>query len=433
MTTDVHTAPDAVAAPPGVRIGAAAVDLLVVGTAALVVSALLGAVLPLRSGGGMLQWIAVASALVAAPLWEVLTRAHGGTLGKRFAGIEVRGADGSVPSAGRTWWRSVVRLAAALPLGAGFLVALGDPSRRTLADRAASTVVVRRAVRAVPVPALPLPAWDASRLAGPPRWEQVARPLAVAAGPVRASATAGGERGPSPTADAPWERVTTASSQPPTEPGDSGAGEGVGQEPAEGGGGSFGGSGSFGDGGSFGGGSSGGEPGGFPPGDEGSGQQGGAGGGDPASRPASPPGAASSTPAGSAPGAQLGATAPDPNVVAIEQARLGGESAAWLVQVVGQVDLRLDRINRGWRSAPGAEAAPAVAFGLLLGHLARIYPHMRHDLERTAESHPSYSTLGSGGRLVTLEQLATDRSRLAAWLGPLVGTADADRVASVLD
>jgi len=120
-------------------------------------------------------------------------------------------------------------------------------------------------------------------------------------------------------------------------------------------------------------------------------------------------------------------------MVAIDEARLGGESSAWLKAVAGQVELRLDRINREWRSVPGSEAAPAVAFGLLLGHLARIYPHMRSDLERTAESHPSYSTLGSGGRLPTLEQLAGDRGRLATWLGPLVGTGDVDRVSSVLD
>lgn len=123
----------------------------------------------------------------------------------------------------------------------------------------------------------------------------------------------------------------------------------------------------------------------------------------------------------------------DPNLVAIERAGLSQESADWLAQVAAQVDPRLDRVAPDWRASPQAGAAQACAFGLLLGVLARTYPHARGDLSRAAEAHPSYTTLQVGNRLGTLEQIAADIQRVAAWLGPLVGVSDPQRMRALLD
>lgn len=123
----------------------------------------------------------------------------------------------------------------------------------------------------------------------------------------------------------------------------------------------------------------------------------------------------------------------DPNIVAIERAGLSEDSAEWLRQVAAQVDPRLDRVAPDWRRSPQAGAAQACAFGLLLGHLAHTYPQASHDLSRAAEAHPSYSTLQTGNRLATLEQISVDPQRMAAWLGPLVEVNDPQRMRALLD
>ena len=109
------------------------------------------------------------------------------------------------------------------------------------------------------------------------------------------------------------------------------------------------------------------------------------------------------------------------------------DSASWLQQVAGQVDARLDRVSPHWRTGPQADAARACAFGLLLGYLARMYPHMQAELSRVAEAHPSFSTLQSGSRLQTLQEIAGDPGRATAWLGPLVGVDDAGRVRNLFE
>lgn len=128
-----------------------------------------------------------------------------------------------------------------------------------------------------------------------------------------------------------------------------------------------------------------------------------------------------------------GASAADPNTVAIERAGLAEQSEDWLHQVAAQVDPRLDRMAPQWRSSPQADAARACAFGLLLGYLARTYPQARDDLGRAAEAHPSYSTLPEGRRLSTLEEMSADPDRMAAWLGPLVQVTDPQRMQALLD
>lgn len=124
---------------------------------------------------------------------------------------------------------------------------------------------------------------------------------------------------------------------------------------------------------------------------------------------------------------------PDPNEVAIDRAGLPPASATWLRQVAAQVDPRLDRVAPTWRESAQAEPARACAFGLLLGRLASLHPHMREDLSRTAESHPSFSTLIAGSRLSTLEQIAAEPSRAAAWLGPLIDVDDPTQIARLTE
>ncbi|PSO47903.1 MAG: hypothetical protein BRC32_03540, partial [Actinobacteria bacterium QS_8_72_14] len=122
----------------------------------------------------------------------------------------------------------------------------------------------------------------------------------------------------------------------------------------------------------------------------------------------------------------------DPNLAAIERAGLAEAAAGWLRQVAAQVDPRLDQVSPAWREREQAPAARACAFGLLLGHLATLYPHMADDLHTVAEAHPSFSTLMAGSRLSTLQQIAGDRPRAAAWLGPLLDVSDEDRLARLL-
>lgn len=123
----------------------------------------------------------------------------------------------------------------------------------------------------------------------------------------------------------------------------------------------------------------------------------------------------------------------DTNLVANRRAGLDSDVEAWLDEVAAQVEPRLSRIEAGWTAQPQAEAARACAYGLLIGHLAHLHPHMRPDLSQVAEAHPSFTTLEEGSRLDTLEQIARDPQRTAAWLGPLIGNEDADRVQALFD
>lgn len=123
----------------------------------------------------------------------------------------------------------------------------------------------------------------------------------------------------------------------------------------------------------------------------------------------------------------------DANLVANQRAGVDDDVEAWVNEVADQVEPRLSRISREWTAQPQAEAARACAYGLLLGHLAHMHPHMRSELSRVAEAHPSFTTLQAGARLKTLEQIAGDPQRSAAWLGPLIGEESPDRVRMLFD
>jgi hypothetical protein len=123
----------------------------------------------------------------------------------------------------------------------------------------------------------------------------------------------------------------------------------------------------------------------------------------------------------------------DTNLVANQRAGLEEDVRAWVDEVAGQVEPRLSRITPEWTGQPQAEAARACAYGLLVGHLAHLHPHMRAELSQVAEAHPSFTTLEAGQRLDTLEQIAGDARRTAAWLGPLIGVEDEQRVQLLFD
>lgn len=111
----------------------------------------------------------------------------------------------------------------------------------------------------------------------------------------------------------------------------------------------------------------------------------------------------------------------DVNALAIEGAGLAPDVADWLREVNNQVGPRLERVKPDWNQSPEPDAARACAFGLLLGYLADLYPHMRHDLHWVAEAHPSFTTLPAGNRLTTLRQLAAEPKRAADWIGSPLG------------
>lgn len=123
----------------------------------------------------------------------------------------------------------------------------------------------------------------------------------------------------------------------------------------------------------------------------------------------------------------------DHNLAANVRAGLDDDVRGWLDEVAEQVGPRLSRINRGWASEPQAEAAKACAYGLLIGHLATLHPHMKPELSSVAEVHESFSTLEAGQRLATLTDIAGDAERTAAWLGPLIGVTDPGEVAQLFD
>lgn len=122
----------------------------------------------------------------------------------------------------------------------------------------------------------------------------------------------------------------------------------------------------------------------------------------------------------------------DVNAEAIRRAGVDATMAGWLGEAADQIDRRLDAISPGWREAEQAEAARACAFGLLLANLARTYPHAREAIRQVVEAHPSYEALAKGSRLATLERIAEDQARMAAWMGQLIKVDDPDQIRVLL-
>ena len=388
------------------------------------------------------QPIVGATVALAAVLYDLLlTWRIGGTLGKRALGIRVAPREGGRPGFGQLLGRMLARLISLLPALLGFWWAGWDRRKQTWHDKLADTVVVRDDAPVARPVAAPLPAQDAGGAmlppssggeesaggppssagseegdmpadiavaaaaaggvaAGPahedtgplyrsgapqaPGQNPMPQPAASPSGPVESPPQPPAPPQSPPQSAAPPQWASTQSAAPPTPP----------QQPA------------------------------WNP--------------EPAAgmwapqAPQSMPQAAPQPPGGLAPPPGM-PTRNDPNRVAIGRAGLGHDAATWLQQVADQVDARLDRISGTWRGSPHAEAARACAFGLLLGHLARLYPHMRPELNATAELHPSFSTLLEGSRLATLEQIVAEPGRIAAWLGPLIDVQEPERIRTLLD
>jgi len=90
---------------------------------------------------GALWLVAVGGYFIG--FWAVLGR----TPGMRLMRLEVRSADGGDIGWGRASLRFLGLVAAAIPLGAGFLLALVDDRRQALQDKVASTVVLYTVAR----------------------------------------------------------------------------------------------------------------------------------------------------------------------------------------------------------------------------------------------------------------------------------------------
>lgn len=112
----------------------------------------------------------------------------------------------------------------------------------------------------------------------------------------------------------------------------------------------------------------------------------------------------------------------DPNIQAIHRSGVDDDVADWLRAVADQVDQRLDLVASNWRQRPQRETVRALAFGLLLGHLATMYPLAEEQINRVTEAHASYVNIAAGTRLQTFKEVAADPGRTASWLGPMLGT-----------
>jgi uncharacterized RDD family membrane protein YckC len=112
----------------GAAIAALVLDTILPGHDALSVSAILTA--------GVVWLVSVGGYFVG--FWALLGR----TPGMRFMRLEVRSAAGADIGWGRASLRFVGMIAAAIPLGAGFLLALVDDRRQALQDKIAGTIVL---------------------------------------------------------------------------------------------------------------------------------------------------------------------------------------------------------------------------------------------------------------------------------------------------
>ncbi|WP_336249041.1 DUF2510 domain-containing protein [Stomatohabitans albus] len=118
----------------------------------------------------------------------------------------------------------------------------------------------------------------------------------------------------------------------------------------------------------------------------------------------------------------------DPNVQAVYRAGIDEDVAQWLQAVADQVDQRLDLVATNWRQRPQPETIRACAYGLLLGHLATMYPLAEQQISLVAESHASFVNIPAGNRLGTFKEVAADPARTASWLGPMLGTGEPEAV-----
>ena len=133
-------------APFALRCGAILIDyimLMLIMTFSTMVARMMGG--GARLAGGTAEKVGILFTLVAAVLdLGVLAGLTGKTLGKWTTGLRLERTDGSVPGIGWALLRHVVGSPISFLLfGIGFLMAIVNPTWRTLHDLFAGTVVIR--------------------------------------------------------------------------------------------------------------------------------------------------------------------------------------------------------------------------------------------------------------------------------------------------
>jgi uncharacterized RDD family membrane protein YckC len=132
----------------GLIIDVVIIDVVtILGTA--IAALVLGTILPSHDS------LSVGAALTAGVVWFVSVGGYfvgfwallGRTPGMRFMRLEVRSAAGGDVGFVRASLRFLGLIAAAIPLGAGFLLALVDDRRQALQDKIANTVVLYTVAR----------------------------------------------------------------------------------------------------------------------------------------------------------------------------------------------------------------------------------------------------------------------------------------------
>jgi len=156
------------------RAVALVLDVVLVDTIALVTTALGGLVLSTLTPGDLSLGLGPALAIGSGwfvfvggyfvACWALLSR----TPGMRLMGLELAAADGGEVGLRRAILRLGGMALAAIPLGAGFLLALVDDRRQGVQDKVAGTVVLYAPSSRA--------AATAARLAEPPAWSAAGSP-----------------------------------------------------------------------------------------------------------------------------------------------------------------------------------------------------------------------------------------------------------------
>ena len=156
-----------------IRAAAYVIDCALLGGAALVVASSVRALAP-----NDFQALANVVPVTAAIAWAYFALLESspvqGTIGKLAVGLIVCDVHGDPITFRRAAVRHAMKAASSLILGAGWLMAAFTPRKQALHDLVAGTVVLRKVVHVVPVPALPSEPgehWDGIR------WVAVAPPL----------------------------------------------------------------------------------------------------------------------------------------------------------------------------------------------------------------------------------------------------------------
>jgi uncharacterized RDD family membrane protein YckC len=143
-------------APFALRCGALLIDYILLALI-MVFSTMIARVMGggARMAGGTAEKVGILVMLIVAVLdLVVMAGITGRTVGKWTTGLRIERTDGSLPGIPRAALRHLVGYPLSLlPFGLGFLMVAVSPTGRALHDLISGTMVVRRAVGAMPAPA----------------------------------------------------------------------------------------------------------------------------------------------------------------------------------------------------------------------------------------------------------------------------------------